>query len=83
MISPKLNGNGHKHPGPIPFGYDYSEYRLVKNKSKQEVIRMIRQLCVSGLSLCKIAGELNRRLVPTKNSGIWQESTVRKILARP
>jgi hypothetical protein len=76
------NGNGHKHPGQIPFGYEYTDYHLVKNKSEQEVIRMIRQFRASGLSLWKIAGELNRRLIPTKNSGIWQANTVRKILAR-
>jgi hypothetical protein len=76
------NGNGHKHPGQIPFGYDYTDYRLEKNKNEQEVIRMIRQFRASGLSLWKIAGELNRRLVPTKNRGIWQANTVRKILAR-
>ena len=76
------NGNGRKHPGQIPFGYEYVDYRLVKNKSEQEVIRMIRQFRASGLSLWKIAGELNRRLIPTKNNGIWQANTVRKILAR-
>ena len=76
------NGNGRKHPGQIPFGYDYVDYRLVKNKGEQEVIRMIRQFRTSGLSLWKIADELNRRLIPTKNNGIWQANTVRKILAR-
>ena len=76
------NGNGHEHPGQIPFGYEYTDYRLVKNKTEQEVIRMIRQFRASGLSLWKIAGELNRRLVPTKNNGIWQVNTVRKILTR-
>jgi hypothetical protein len=76
------NGNEHKHPGQIPFGYDYTDFHLVKNKTEQEAIRMIRQLRASGLSLWKIAGELNRRLVPTKNSGIWQANTVRKILTR-
>jgi hypothetical protein len=45
------NGNGHKHPGQIPFGYEYTDYRLVKNKTEQEVIRMIRQFLASGLSL--------------------------------
>jgi hypothetical protein len=54
----------------------------VKNKTQQEVIRMIRQFRASGLSLWKIAGELNRPLIPTKNSGIWQANTVRNILAR-
>jgi len=54
----------------------------VKNKTEQEVIRMIRQFRSSGLSLWKIAGELNKRLIPTKNNGIWQANTVRKILSR-
>jgi len=76
------NGNGHKRRGQLPFGFDYINCCLVKNRTEQEVIRMICQFHVSGLSLWKIAGELNRRLIRTKNSGIWQANTVRKILAR-
>jgi hypothetical protein len=77
-----LNGNGHKRPGQIPFGFEYADYQLVKSKAEQGVIRMIRQYRAGGLSLRQIAGELNQRLVPTKNGGIWQASTVRRILAR-
>jgi hypothetical protein len=77
-----LNGNGHKRKGQIPFGFEYKEYRLVKRKEEQEIIRMIRQYRVNGLSLRKIADELNQKLVPTKNCGIWQATTVRKILER-
>ena len=77
-----LNGNGHKRPGQIPFGFEYADYQLVKNKAEQEVIRMIRQYRTGGLSLWQIAGQLNQRLVPTKNGGIRQANTVRKILAR-
>jgi len=76
------DGNGHKHPGQLSFGYDYLDYLLAKNRAEQEVIRMIRQFHISGLSLRKIAGELNQRLIPTKNSGIWQANTARAILAR-
>ena len=43
---------------------------------------MIRQYRVGGLSLRGGAGELNQRLIPTKNNGIWQANTVRNILAR-
>ena len=42
----------------------------------------MRQLRSNGLSLRKIAEELNRRLIPTKNHGLWQANTVRKILER-
>ncbi len=76
------NGNGRKHPGQLPFGFDYLKYKLVKNKAEQVVIRMIRQYRVGGLSLRQIAGELNQRLTPTKNNGVWQANTVREILAR-
>ena len=76
------NGNGHKRPGQIPFGFEYADYQLVKSKAEQEIIRMIRQYRSGGLSLRQIAGRLNQRLVPTKNGGIWQANTVRKILAR-
>jgi DNA invertase Pin-like site-specific DNA recombinase len=77
-----LNGNGHKRKGQIPFGFEYRDYRLIKNKEEQEIIRMIRQYRVKGLSLRKIADELNQKLIPTKNCGIWQANTVRKILER-
>jgi site-specific DNA recombinase len=66
----------------LPFGFDYLNHQLVMNKAEQEVIRMIRQYRVGGLSLREIAGRLNQRLIPTKNSGIWQANTVRNILAR-
>ncbi len=68
--------------GQIPFGYDYRNGRLEKNKEEQEVIRIIKQLRSNGLSLRGIARELNKRLVPTKNNGIWHAATVSKILSR-
>ena len=82
-----LNGedrkNGHNTlKGQIPFGYVVADRHLVKDPEEQAVIRLARQLRASGLSLRKIAEELNRRLVPTKNNGIWQANTVKKILDR-
>jgi len=76
------NGNGHKRQGQIPFGFNYIDYKIVKNKEEQNVIRMIRQLRASGSSLREIANEMNQKLIPTKNSGIWQANTVKKILSR-
>ena len=63
-------------------GWDFGDGRLVKNAGEQQVIRLIRQLHAGGESLNAIARELNRRLVPTKNAGLWQASTVAKILRR-
>jgi predicted DNA-binding protein YlxM (UPF0122 family) len=76
------NGNGHKRTGHLPFGFDYLNYQHVKNKAEQEAIRMMRQYRAGGLSLREIAGELNQKLIPTKNNGIWQANTVRGILTR-
>jgi len=74
--------NGHAVKGQVPFGWDFQDSRLVKNGPEQQVIRLMRQLQGGGESLNGIARELNRRLVPTKNAGLWQANTVGKILHR-
>jgi hypothetical protein len=76
------NGRNRTHPGQLPFGYDYRDYRLVKNQSEQGVIRLMRQGRGGGLSLRQIAGQLNERLVPSKGGGTWQANTVRLVLPR-
>jgi hypothetical protein len=76
------NGNGRKRTGHLPFGFDYPNHQLVKNSAEQVTIRMMRQYRAGGLSLREIAGNLNLKLIPTKQNGIWQANTVRKILAR-
>jgi hypothetical protein len=77
------NGNGHrKVKSQVPFGFVAIENRLVKSDDEQAVIRLLRQLRRNGLSLREIAEDLNRRLIPTKNHGLWQANTVRKILSR-
>ena len=74
--------NGHAVKGQVPFGWEPANGRLVRNADEQQVIRLIRQLHAGGESLNAIARELNRRLVPTKNAGLWQANTVGKILGR-
>jgi hypothetical protein len=76
------NGHSRTHPGQLPFGYDYQNYRLVRNQDEQGVIRLMQQGRAGGLSLRQIAGLLKQRLVPSKSSGVWQANTVRLILAR-
>ena len=75
-------GKGRTHPGQLHFGYDYRDYRLMKNQAEQSVIRLMRQARAGGLTLRQIAGQLNEGLVPSKSSGVWQANTVRLILAR-
>lgn len=76
------DGSAQLRPGQIPFGWDYVDYQLKKNREEQEVIRIIKQLKSSGFSLRGISSELNKQLVPTKNNGIWHANTVKKILER-
>lgn len=76
------NGDGRRKTGHLPFGFDYLNHQLVKNGTEQAAIRMMRQYRAGGLSLREIAGNLNLKLIPTKQNGIWQANTVREILAR-
>jgi orotate phosphoribosyltransferase-like protein len=76
------NGSDRQKSGQIPFGWDYDDYQLKKNREEQEVIRIIKQLKSSGFSLRGISTELNKQLLPTKNNGIWHANTVKKILER-
>ena len=57
-----------KRVGKVPFGYSLMRDRktLVPNLAEQGVIRAIFQLRENGLTLRKIADELGRRGVPTK-----------------
>ena len=69
-----------RHPGQVPFGWDWKEGKLTKNPAEQKTIRWMRQMQKAGKSLREIARVLNEKNVPTKNGGVWQANTVRKIL---
>jgi hypothetical protein len=74
--------SGHAVKGQAPFGRDLRDARFVKNTGEQQVIRLMRQLQDGGASLHGVPHEQNRRLVPTRNAGLWQAKTVAKILRR-
>jgi hypothetical protein len=76
------NGRNRIHPGQLPFGSDYQNYRLVKNQSEQGVIRLMGRARAGGLSLRQIASQLKERLVPNKGGATRQANTVHLILAR-
>jgi hypothetical protein len=67
--------------GHVPFGFDCLNHQLVKNDAEQAAIRMMRKQRAGGLSLRQIISTLNQSFIPTKQRGIWQANTVRKILA--
>ena len=51
-------------------------------KRAQELQPIIAELKGKGLSLAKIAGELNKRKVATPRGGRWDHSSVRNVLNR-
>jgi hypothetical protein len=66
----------------LPFGFDYMNHQLLKNVAEQATIRMMRHYRAGGLNLREIAGNLNLKLIATKQNDVWQANTVREILAR-
>lgn len=72
--------------GGVPFGHDLAEdgVALVANPAEIEALVTIRRLEAEGLSLRRIAAELDRLGIPPKQGGpAWKHTTVRKILQRP
>jgi hypothetical protein len=76
------NGDTHLRIGPLRFGFDHQDHKLVGNSTEQTVLRMMQEQRADGLTFREIAGKLNLVLTPTKQGGVWQANTVRKILAR-
>lgn len=65
---------------PTPYGFERVGDVLRENNCEQEIVAQIFAWRRSGWSLRKIAAELNRRGVPTKQGGRWYASTVRYLL---
>jgi DNA invertase Pin-like site-specific DNA recombinase len=71
--------------GSLPYGFDLvgDGVQLVRNKREQRAIRLIGDLHESGLSLRKIAAELTRLGIRTKNgNAVWGHTAVNRILNR-
>ena len=66
--------------GHLPFGFEYINHQLVNNDAEQAAIRMMQKRRAAGLSLRQIISTLNQSFIRTKQRGIWQANTVRKIL---
>ena len=79
----KLSNN--QRAGEIAYGWSLMDdgNTLAPNESEQAVISLILQLRSEGVSLRKIADELNERSIPTKKRrGIWTHNSIRSILSR-
>jgi len=67
----------------IPYGYDYTDNHLEKNKDESENVKEIFSLYQKKYSMKKIAEHLNKKNIPTKNNKLWRAETVSKILKNP
>ena len=70
--------------GKVRFGYDLAAdgVTLVENELEQQAITMIQELRESGMSLRKIAIELDARGIATKEGRPWNHNSVAGILKR-
>ena len=66
---------------PTPYGFRRIGMQLVLDEDEQQVIHRIFELRNDGLSLRKIAYQLNQANVPAKNGGMWYASTIQYILS--
>ena len=70
--------------GKVPFGFDLlaDGVTLTPNSAEQHALSIIKKLRATGESLRKIAAELERQNVPTKEGKPWTHSTVQRIVSR-
>lgn len=66
-----------------PYGYDYTDGKLVINEREAEAVGLMFSLYLDGTNTTDIACEMDRREFPTKRNGCWSARTVGKILKNP
>lgn len=72
---------GEKTGGTVPFGFTVDAGgKLIPEPREQWVVGTIRELRAAGLSLRRIAAELNARGIATKGGKLWQAQTVANTL---
>ncbi|MCH9045094.1 MAG: recombinase family protein [SAR324 cluster bacterium] len=65
--------------GHAPFGYTYSNKKLIAVDSELKTVALIREQRDNGYSYHKIAKYLNERKIPSKRGGIWYAETVKTV----
>jgi site-specific DNA recombinase len=66
-----------------PFGWDFtSDNRLLENTAEQQVIGLMRQLRLAGMSYRAIAAQLDAEGVTPKRGERWVHTTIKGILTR-
>ena len=69
--------------GHAPFGYTYSNKKLVEVPAEKKIVRIIKGKRNSGLSYHKIARMLNEDKIGSKRGGIWYAETVKTVFQSP
>ena len=67
--------------GNTPYGFDLVDGELVRNEAEQSVIGQARQLHAAGLSLRKIAAELDRQGIKTRSGSIFAAPQIQRMVA--
>jgi DNA invertase Pin-like site-specific DNA recombinase len=68
--------------GGVRHRFTTEHKQLVPDQVEREVARRIRRLHRGGLSIRKIADQLNIEQVPAKRGGAWHPTTVARVLRR-
>jgi DNA invertase Pin-like site-specific DNA recombinase len=67
----------------IPYGYDYTDGKLIINSNEAENVKNIFEMYLKDMSMKIIAEELNSKDIPTKLNKTWGAQTVSLILKNP
>jgi DNA invertase Pin-like site-specific DNA recombinase len=69
--------------GAIPYGFDLAAdgVNLIPNVIEQDVIQQARELHTGGMSLRKIAAELQRRGFNARNGALFQATQISRMVA--
>ena len=79
----KARTNGGMLGFNIPYGYNYINGNLIINQNEAKQVKNIFLKYSKGLSMKKIANELNSENIPTKQNRNWGSQTVSLILKNP
>jgi len=79
----KARTNGGMLGFNIPYGYDYNEGKLTINPNEAKNVKNIFEMYLKGMSMKKIAEDLNLNNIPTKLNKTWGTQTVSLILKNP
>jgi DNA invertase Pin-like site-specific DNA recombinase len=79
----KARTNGGMLGFNIPYGYDYIDSRLIIKQEESKNVKEIFNLYLDDCSMKKIAEQLNKNNIPTKNNKKWSSQTIATMLKNP